>query len=93
MNITEKMMRNWGYEQVFAGIQRYLQVAFGSSEIPYCCDTYQFKDYAKMVAPRFDAEKKAKRRAQVFLLDCEKALALGAGFAQKQKYGNMLVMV
>ena len=85
MNITEEMMKDWGYEQVFAGIQRYLQVAFGSSEILYCCDTYQFKDYTKVVAPRFDAEKKAKRRQEVFPLDCEKAQALGASLAGKQK--------
>jgi multimeric flavodoxin WrbA len=85
MNITEEMMKDWGYEQIFASIQRYLQVAFGSSEILYCCDTYQFKDYAKMVAPRFDAEKKAKRRAEVFPLECEKAQAMGARLAGKQE--------
>jgi multimeric flavodoxin WrbA len=85
MNITEEMMKDWGYEQVFASIQRYLQVAFGSSEILYCCDTYQFKDYAKMVAPRFDAEKKAKRRTEVFPLECEKAQAMGARLAGKQE--------
>ncbi len=84
MNITEEMMKDWGYEQVFANNQRLLQVAFGSSEILYSCDTLQFKDYAKMVAPRFDPEKKARRRREVFPLDCEKALALGAGFAQKR---------
>jgi multimeric flavodoxin WrbA len=84
MNITEEMMKDWGYEHTFASIQRYLQVAFGSSEIFYCCDTYQFKDYTKMVAPRFDTEKKAKRRAEVFPLECEKALALGARFAGKK---------
>jgi multimeric flavodoxin WrbA len=85
MNITEEMMKDWGYETVFASIQRYLQVAFGSSEIFYCCDTYQFKDYAKMVAPRFDAEKKAKRRAEVFPLECERAQALGARLAGKME--------
>jgi multimeric flavodoxin WrbA len=85
MNITEEMMKDWGYEQIFASIQRYLQVAFGSSEILYCCDTYQFKDYAKMVAPRFDAEKKAKRRTEVFPLECEKAQAMGARLAGKQE--------
>jgi multimeric flavodoxin WrbA len=84
MNITEEMMKDWGYEQVFASIQRYLHVAFGSSEILYCCDTYQFKDYAKVVAPRFDPEKKARRRREVFPQDCEQALALGARLAQKQ---------
>jgi multimeric flavodoxin WrbA len=84
MNITEELMKEWGYEQVFASIQRYLQVAFGSSEILYCCDTLQFKDYAKVVAPRFDPEKKARRRREVFPLDCEKAQALGARFAQKR---------
>ena len=84
MNITEEMMKDWGYELTFTSIQRYLQVAFGSSEILYCCDTYQFKDYAKVVAPRFDPEKKAKRRREVFPQDCEKATALGARLAQQR---------
>jgi hypothetical protein len=45
----------------------------------------QFKDYAKVVADRFDPEKKARRRQEVFPQDCEKALAMGARFARTEK--------
>jgi len=44
-------------------------------------DTYQFEDYSKVVATRFDPEKKAKRRKEVFPIDCEKAFKLGARLA------------
>jgi len=84
MNVNEELMQAWGYEQVFGNNQRLLHMVFGSSEFLCSCDTYQFKDYSKVVADRFDSEKKAARRREVFPRDCEKAAAMGAGFAQKQ---------
>jgi multimeric flavodoxin WrbA len=84
MNVTEELMKEWGYEQLFGNHQRLLQMAFGASTSLCSCDTYQFKDYAKVVADRFDPEKKARRHREVFPQDCEKALAMGARFAQKQ---------
>ena len=81
MNVPEEMMREWGYEQVFGQNQRLLQMVFGASEFLYSCDTLQFKDYARVVADRFDAEKKARRRQEIFPLDCEQAMAMGARFA------------
>ena len=78
-------MQEWGYEQVFDHHQWLLQMVFGASESLCSCDTYQFKDYAKVVADRFDPEKKARRRKEVFPQDCEKALAMGARFARKQE--------
>jgi len=87
MNVSEELMKEWGYEQVFGNNQRLLQMVFGSSESLWSCDTYQFEDYAKVVAYRFDPEKKARRRREVFPLDCDKALAMGARIAQ---IGNQL---
>jgi multimeric flavodoxin WrbA len=78
MNVPEEMMREWGYERVFGQLQWLLQMVFGTSEFLYCCDTLQFKDYAKVVADRFDPEKKAKRRQEIFPQECEQAMALGA---------------
>ena len=40
-------MQAFGYEQHFAMNQRFLEVAFGSSESLCNCDTYQFEDYTK----------------------------------------------
>jgi len=34
-----------------------------------------------MVAPRFDPVKKAKRRIEIFPIDCQKAFDMGARFA------------
>jgi multimeric flavodoxin WrbA len=82
MNVTAAQMQDWGYEQVFGNNQRLLQMVFGASE-PLCSfDTYQFKDYAKVVADRFDPEQKARRRQEVFPQECEQALAMGARFAR-----------
>jgi multimeric flavodoxin WrbA len=83
MNITEELMREWGYQWFFDNHQRLLQIIFGASELLCSFDTYQFKDYGKVVVERFDPEKKAVRRREVFPLDCDKALALGRRLAQK----------
>ena len=81
MNITAEMMQEWGYQQLFDNNQRLLQMVFGASESLCCFDTYQFKDYSKVVADRFDPEKKARRRREVFPQDCDAALAMGARLA------------
>jgi multimeric flavodoxin WrbA len=58
---------------------------FGYSESLYSTDTYQFDDYSKYVADRFDPEEKAKRREAVFPKDCEKAFEMGIRFVKRQK--------
>ena len=58
---------------------------FGYSESLYSTDTYQFDDYSKYVADRFDPEEKAKRREEVFPKDCEKAFEMGIRFIKRQK--------
>jgi hypothetical protein len=40
-------------------------------------DTYQFDDYSKVLATRFDPVKKKKRHDEVFPLDCQKAFEMG----------------
>jgi multimeric flavodoxin WrbA len=82
MNVTEEQMKDYGYGTHFALNERVLRIVFGSSESLFSCDTYQVEDYSAVVAPRFDPAKKAKRRVDVFPLDCEKAYALGAKFAK-----------
>ncbi len=82
MNVPEEMMREWGYERVFGQLQWLLQMVFGTSEFFFSCDTLQFKDYTKVVADRFDPEKKARRRQEIFPQECEQAMALGARLAQ-----------
>ncbi len=82
MNVTEQQMKDNAYGIHFANNERVLRVLFGAAETLCSCDTYQFEDYSEVVAPRFDAERKAKRRVDVFPQDCVKAHAMGMRFAQ-----------
>ncbi len=85
MNVTAEIAKEWGYEQHFDKNAQYLQMIFGASESLCCFDTLQFKDYTKVLATRFDAAHKARRRQEVFPLDCQKAFEMGARFAQLAK--------
>ena len=82
MNVTEEIAKDWGYAQHFDKNAQYLQMIFGTSESLFCFDTYQFKDYTKVLATRFDAAHKAQRRQEVFPQDCQKAFEMGARFAR-----------
>jgi len=85
MGLTEELMVEFGYQQRFAGTDRFLSRIFGLSQSLLCFDTYQFKDYSKVVAPRFNPEEKLKRRQEVFPKDCQKAFDMGAEFARENK--------
>lgn len=84
MNLDEKTMQEWGYISVLKGTENMLGrilKAPADPEILYVTDTYQFDDYSKYVVTAFDEAHKAKRRQEEFPKDCEKAFAMGAGFA------------
>jgi len=51
---------------------------FGASETFCSYDAFQFEDYSKVYAPRFDASKKGRVREEVFPIDCKKAFKMGA---------------
>lgn len=80
MNVDEDQMIEFGYGARFAAVERLLTVIFGSCERLLCTDTLQFEDYSKVVAPRFNPERKLKRRREVFPVDCRKAFEMGASF-------------
>ncbi|HUJ19273.1 MAG TPA: flavodoxin family protein [Nitrospirota bacterium] len=81
MNVTEEQSMNFSLERHVALNESYLKRIFGASESLLCFDTYQFDDYSKVIADRFDPEKKMKRRKEVFPKDCEKAFQMGVRFA------------
>jgi multimeric flavodoxin WrbA len=85
MNATEQQMKEYGFDQHLGMNEMWLQLIFGASESLFSFDTYQFKDYSKVVADRFDPEKKAKRRVEIFPGDCENAFEMGARFAKKNE--------
>ena len=77
MNNNENSMRERHHDKHIAINKMLLSVIFGSSETLCSFDTYQFENYAHVVAPKFDVEKKLKNRQEVFPIDCQKAFALG----------------
>jgi multimeric flavodoxin WrbA len=81
MNVSEQEMKDY-YGLHIGNNARVLSLLFGHAESIISCDTYQFEDYAKVVATRFDPEKKEKQRREVFPKDCEKAFEMGARFAK-----------
>ena len=82
MNVTEQQMQQFGYEVHMKNNERIVRHVFGAAESLASCDTLQFDDYGKMVAPRFDPAKKAHRRAELFPKDCEAAFSMGARLVQ-----------
>lgn len=84
MNVTEEQMAGeYSFGQHLAWNERILNLIFGSTESLLSFDTYQFEDYSKVVADRFDPQEKAKRRKEVFPKDCDKAFNMGSNFTGK----------
>jgi multimeric flavodoxin WrbA len=77
LGATKKMARERGFDKHIAANEMLMKMILGASETFCSYDTYQFEDYSKVYAPRFDPEKKAKVRAEVFPIDCEKAFEMG----------------
>lgn len=87
MGVDEERMKAFGYMQRFLSLDRLLKIIFGKSEMLLSCATYQFEDYSKVVAPRFDPQALLKRRNEVFPEHCQKAFDMGARFAKGQEGG------
>jgi hypothetical protein len=85
MNVPEDYVEKIGYDQNFKSMESIMKRTFGKAETIISTDTYQFEDYSKYEASGFNEEQKAKRRAEVFPVDCKKAFDMGARFAGKIK--------
>lgn len=81
MGVTEELLKKFGMDQLIDFNESIMQMVFGASESLLSFDTYQFKDYSKVVAPMFDPEEKAKKRREVFPVDCKKAFDMGVKLA------------
>jgi multimeric flavodoxin WrbA len=82
IGVTEEVMNQIGYRQFMDLISMFMTRTFGRLETLCCFDTFQFDDYSKYVATRFDPEQKAKRRREVFPQDCQKAFEMGQRLAK-----------
>ena len=85
LGATEEYLDAFGFRKVMELNEGVATRIFGYSESLYSTDTYQFDDYSKYVADRFDPKEKAKRRAEVFPRNCEKAFEMGVRFVIRQK--------
>lgn len=81
LGATEGMAKEIGSDHHINTTEMILKWIFGATETLCSYDTYQFEDYSKVVASRFDPEKKARRRKEVFPLDCAKAFEMGVRLA------------
>ena len=84
MGVTPELMKEFGYDHHFGRYEKTLKMIFGALESLYSCDTFQFKDYSKVVADRFDPKKKAERRRKIFPKDCERAFSMGVRLVTKK---------
>jgi len=84
MNIAEEQIESYGYTTHFNTNENYLRLIFGEAESLFSYDTYQFRDYSKVLATRFDEKRKVKRRKEVFPEDCQKAFEMGIRFAKNE---------
>lgn len=84
MNAPEEAAQAFGYDRLFSTNEGYMQRIFGHVESIMSYDTYQFKDYSKVVSDLFDGGKKKKRRQEVFPQDRQKAYDMGVRFARQR---------
>ena len=78
---TEDLVAKRGWDRPVGQMEFMLSSVFGEARTLNCFDMYQFDDYSKYEASRFDPVHKAQRRRDVFPQDCQKALELGVWLA------------
>ena len=60
MNAPEETAKQLNYDRLFGSNESVMQMIFGHAESIMSYNTYQFPDYSKVVASRFDADQKRK---------------------------------
>lgn len=85
LGAPEARVKEQGYDSQFKITEMLMSRMFGSAETLAVYDTLQFGDYSKYVASSFDPAAKAKRREDVFPLECKQAFDMGARFARNAK--------
>jgi len=77
MNITDEQFNQSPLKPHLERNEFSIQSLFGPVESLHSFDTLQFTDYSKVVADRFDPEKKAAGRRDRFPEECRKAFEMG----------------
>jgi multimeric flavodoxin WrbA len=81
MNVDEERMNEMNYRANLKTAEFALSRTFGTNEVLYCNDTFQFDDYSKYESSGFDPAAKGKVRDEQFPADCEYARKLGERLA------------
>ncbi len=81
MNCPEEFVKTVHYDVLFETHARILGILKGTTEVLTSHENYQFADYSAMNAAIFDVEARAKRRAERFPVDCQRAFEMGARLA------------
>lgn len=85
MGVTEEQRIQMGYPLRFGDIEMTMKLIFGELESLAVTDTWQFEDYSRYANPLgINIEEKAKRRAEIFPKDCQKAFEMGVRFADSK---------
>lgn len=84
MNVPKDIMEKINYEAIFKQNQHLLELFHGTSEILISSDTYQFHDYSKYEASRFDESHKAKVKEEQFPVDCQNAYEMGIRLTERE---------
>jgi hypothetical protein len=81
MNVPDEYIKQVNYGSIFNHNKQSLQALNGTSEFLLSTDTYQFSDYSKYDASKFDEKHKAQVKKERYPIDCRKAFDLGAKLA------------
>jgi len=84
MNCPAQYVKDVGYDVLFENYVRLMGILKGPCELLTSHETWQFSDYSVMNAAMFDVEAKARRRAEQFPVDCQRAFEMGARLAKEQ---------
>lgn len=86
MGMTDALLERAGYPDLFRRHETIVSRFLGPAEPPLLVtDTCQFDDYSRYVSSRFDPEAKARRRAEAFPRDLQRAYELGTRLAAPEK--------
>jgi multimeric flavodoxin WrbA len=84
MNAPEERIKEFGGQQIAINEFALKMVFGGLSESLMSFETFQFEDYSKVVSSLFDPAERAKRRKEVFPLDCQRAFDMGVRLSGKE---------
>lgn len=84
MNLSKELMEKFGYKEVFAQTESFIERVLTKPEIIYAYNTYQFDNYGKYEAGAFSEKEKSEYRDKFFpqlrkkAFDCGRSFVLGA---------------